>query len=181
MRRIRKATAASDFGHSISLSTRVSPAVAHAISILVASDRWDFENVAGFLRAAALVLLERCEVEEPGIGEWHYVELIEERIRIKHEQLRFRDIIDGLRDQLDAMADAGEWDDLQKHLENIMSTIYNMEDGSRKETYRNYMKEFELRLVGFGKVNGHRQEAIPGGADDTSATGATREPGVEIA
>jgi len=162
VRRVRKSTATSDFGHSISVSARVSPATAHAISILVASDQWDFDNVSGFILAAILRQLEHCEAEEPGIGEWHHVELIEELIRVKNEQLRFRDIINGLRDNLDAMADAGEWDDLQKHLENIMATIYKQEEGSRKQTYLNYMREFELRLSGFGKLQEIKDAAREG-------------------
>lgn len=170
MRRVRKSTAASDFGHSVPLSVRVSPATARAISVLVASDRWDYENTAGLILAAILRQLEHCEDEEPGIGEWHQVELIEELIRVKAEQLRFKDIINGLRDNLDAMADAGEWDDLKKHLENIMATIYKQEDGSRKQTYLQYMKEFELRLTGFGKLQELKQTAIGDSIDSNRAS-----------
>jgi hypothetical protein len=154
MRRVRKANATTEYGHGISLSVRVSPAMAHAISVLVSSDRWDYQNTSGFILAALSREMEWCEETEPGIGEWHHVELIEELIRVKDEQLRFKDIIHGLRDQLNEMADAGEWDDLQRHVENIMASIHKQSDGSRKETYLKYMKEFELRLSGLG-LNGN--------------------------
>lgn len=160
MRRVRKANSTTEYGHGIALSVRVSPACAHAISVLISSDRWDYQNVSGFILSAILSELEKCETEEPGIGEWHHVELIEELIRVKDEQLRFKDIISGLRDQLNEMADAGEWDDLQRHVENIMASIYKQPDGSRKETYLKYMKEFELRLSGLG-LNGSKGMTLP--------------------
>jgi len=160
MRRVRKADSTTEYGHGITLSVRVSPACAHAISVLVSSDRWDYENTSGLILSAILRELERCEEEEPGIGQWHYVELIEEVIRQKNEQLRFGDIITGLREQLNQMADAGEWDDAKNHLENIMATIHGQSEGSRKQKYLEYMREFELRLTGFGKAIGQKQESM---------------------
>ena len=160
MRRRRRADSTSEYGHGVPLSTRVSPECSHAIQVLISSDRWDYQTTSGFILSAVLHELERCEVEEPGIGEWHHVELIEEIIRVKDEQLRFNNVILGLRSQLDAMADAGEWEDLQRHLENIMATIHKQQDGSRKRKYLEYMKEFELRMQGFGKSNSHRAAAL---------------------
>ena len=105
--------------------------------------------MSSFVRAALLAYLERLETEEPGIGQWHHVAAIEELIRVKDEQLAFANIITGLRDQLNAMADAGEWADLEEHLGNIMATIHSQPEGSRKQTYLKYMEEFQYRLNGF--------------------------------
>ena len=156
-RRVRKVDAVSQFGHGVPISARISPAMYHAISVLVNSDLWDFQTISGFVLSALYDKLQRCEEEEPGVGEWHNVQIVEELIRVKEEQLRFNDVIVGLRGQLNAMADAGEWDDLKTHLENIMATIYNQPEGSRKQTYLQYMKEFDLRLKGFQTLEAGRE------------------------
>ena len=152
MRRTRKVEGNTEYGHSVTMSVRVSPAVAHAISLLVNSDLWDFHNNNGFLQTALQNLLDRCEDEEPGIGAWHYVQLVENEIRLKEEQLRFGKIISSLRDQCNEMADAGEWDDMRKHLENIMATINSHPEGSRKQKYLEYMRECTVRLEGLAPV-----------------------------
>ena len=179
MRKTRKTDAASQYGHNVSISARVSPATVHAINVLISSGLWDFNDVSSFMRTAILRQLEYCEEEEPGIGEWHHVAAIEEIIRVKDEQLAFEQIIKTVREQCNQMADAGEWDDMQKHLENVMATIYHMAEGSRKQRYLGYMQEIELRLAGFKKTkpasrNGHRKGMTMADAeserDDSSET-----------
>ena len=96
-RRVRKAAPSSQYGHGVVMSTRISPEVARSISKLVQSEQWDYENNGDFIRAAILHEAERCELQEPGISEWHYIRLIEDRIHREQEKLRFEAIIAEVR------------------------------------------------------------------------------------
>ena len=153
-RRVRKVSAETEYGHSVPISARISPAANRSVHVLVKSGRWEFEGISGFIRSAIHNLIERCEVEEPGIGEFHYVNRVEEVILRKEEQLRFAEIIDTMRRQCGEMADEGEWEDIRNYIEEILAVINGHPEGSRKQRYLKYVTEFQLRMTGLGHLNG---------------------------
>jgi hypothetical protein len=153
-RRVRKVSAETEYGHSVLVSARISPAANRAIHVLVQSGRWQFEGLSGFIRAAIHNLIERCDSEEPGIGEFHYVNRIEQIIIRKQEQLLFMEAIDTMRRHCNEMADAGEWNDIKDYIEEILAVINGHPEGSRKQRYLGYVMDFQMRMTGLGALNG---------------------------